>query len=49
MQGANDLGVLERSPEKVLELQEQFGNNMAVNQGDVTKLEDNERAVAETV
>jgi len=43
------IGVLERSGEKVKDLQEQFGNNVVVVQGDVTLLEDNERAVAETV
>lgn len=43
------VGVLERSSEKVQELQEQFGDNVVVVQGDVTKLEDNERAVSETV
>ena len=39
------VGVLERSYEKVKELQEQFGDNVVVVQGDVTRLEDNERAV----
>ena len=43
------IGVLERSEEKVKELQEQFGEKVVVVQGDVTLLEDNERAVAETV
>ena len=43
------IGVLERSYEKVKELQEQFGDHVVVVQGDVTRLEDNERAVAETV
>ncbi|MDR7075651.1 NAD(P)-dependent dehydrogenase (short-subunit alcohol dehydrogenase family) [Neobacillus niacini] len=43
------IGVLERSEEKVKELQEQFGKKVVVVQGDVTLLEDNERAVAETV
>ena len=43
------IGVLERSGEKVKDLQEQFGNQVVVVQGDVTLLEDNERAVAETV
>jgi NAD(P)-dependent dehydrogenase (short-subunit alcohol dehydrogenase family) len=42
------VGVLERSNEKVKELQEQFGEQVVVVQGDVTLLEDNERAVAET-
>ena len=43
------VGVLERSNEKAKELQDQFGDNVVVVQGDVTQLEDNERAVAETV
>ena len=43
------VGVLERSNEKAKELQDQFGDNIVVIQGDVTQLEDNERAVAETV
>ena len=44
-----NLGVLERSNEKAKELQDQFGDNLVIIQGDVTQLEDNERAVAETV
>src|SRR4051794_20101200 len=43
------IGVLERSGEKVKDLQKQYGNAVVVVQGDVTLLEDNERAVAETV
>lgn len=43
------IGVLEQSNEKVKDLQEQFGDQVVVVQGDVTLLEDNERAVAETV
>ncbi|MEH7252380.1 3-(cis-5,6-dihydroxycyclohexa-1,3-dien-1-yl)propanoate dehydrogenase [Neobacillus niacini] len=43
------IGVLERSHEKVKDLQEQFGDHVVVVQGDVTRIEDNERAVAETV
>ena len=43
------VGVLERSVDKARELQEKFGDNIVVVQGDVTQLEDNERAVAETV
>ena len=43
------IGVLERSGEKVRDLQKQFGNQVVVVQGDVTLLEDNEKAVAETV
>ena len=43
------IGVLERSHEKVKDLQEQFGEHVVVVQGDVTRIEDNERAVAETV
>jgi 2,3-dihydroxy-2,3-dihydrophenylpropionate dehydrogenase len=43
------IGVLERSEEKVKDLQEQYGDKVVVVQGDVTLLEDNEKAVAETV
>ncbi|MBT2654971.1 3-(cis-5,6-dihydroxycyclohexa-1,3-dien-1-yl)propanoate dehydrogenase [Bacillus sp. ISL-18] len=43
------VGVLERSDQKVIDLQEQFDDRVVVVQGDVTLLEDNERAVAETV
>ncbi|MDR7236401.1 3-(cis-5,6-dihydroxycyclohexa-1,3-dien-1-yl)propanoate dehydrogenase [Neobacillus drentensis] len=43
------VGVLERSKEKVKGLQEQFGDRVVIIEGDVAQLEDNERAVAETV
>ena len=47
--GASVFGVLECLVDKAKELQSQFGDNIVVVQGDVTQLEDNERAVAETV
>lgn len=43
------VGVIERSIEKVKDLQQQFSEKTVVIQGDVTLLEDNEKAVAETV
>jgi len=43
------VGVLERSEEKAKDLQKHFGDNVVVVHGDVRLLEDNERAVAETV
>jgi 2,3-dihydroxy-2,3-dihydrophenylpropionate dehydrogenase len=43
------VGVLERLNVKVKDLQEQFGDKVVAVQGDVTLLEDNERAVTETV
>ncbi len=43
------VGVLERFPERVQQLKEQLGDSVAPIQGDVSKLEDNERAVAATV
>ena len=42
------VGVLEISPEKVEELEE-LGSNIKAVQGDATRLEDNERALSETV
>ncbi|WP_201317741.1 3-(cis-5,6-dihydroxycyclohexa-1,3-dien-1-yl)propanoate dehydrogenase [Paenibacillus sp. EPM92] len=47
-EGAN-VGVMELSEEKVSDVQRQYGNRVIAVQGDVSVLEDNERAVAETV
>ncbi len=43
------VGVLERSPEKVSDLRASLGDKVVVIQGDVTSLDDNDRAVAETI
>ncbi len=43
------VGILERVPERVQELPKELGESVVAVQGDVSKLEDNERAVAETV
>lgn len=43
------VGVLERSAEKVAQLAADFGGRVAAVQGDVRSLDDNRRAVAETV
>ncbi len=41
--------VLERVPDRVKELETKFGNSVKAVLGDVTRLEDNKRAVADTV
>ena len=43
------VGVLERFPERVEQLKSEFGESLAGIHGDVSVLEDNKRAVAETV
>jgi NAD(P)-dependent dehydrogenase (short-subunit alcohol dehydrogenase family) len=43
------VGVLERFPDRVEQLRADFGTAVYPVQGDVTRLEDNQRAVAETV
>jgi NAD(P)-dependent dehydrogenase (short-subunit alcohol dehydrogenase family) len=43
------VGVLERQADRVEQLQRDFGQAVYALQGDVTRLEDNKRAVAETV
>jgi NAD(P)-dependent dehydrogenase (short-subunit alcohol dehydrogenase family) len=43
------VGVLERFPDRVAQLRADFGQAVCAIQGDVTRLEDNQRAVAETV
>jgi 2,3-dihydroxy-2,3-dihydrophenylpropionate dehydrogenase len=43
------VGVLERFPDRVEQLRTDFGQAISPIQGDVTRLEDNQRAVAETV
>jgi NAD(P)-dependent dehydrogenase (short-subunit alcohol dehydrogenase family) len=43
------LGVLERVPERIEQLQAAFGEYVLPVQGDVTRLEDNKRAVEQTV
>ena len=43
------VGVLEYDPKKVKALQEEFGDNIIAVTGDVSKLEDNEKAVAATI
>ena len=43
------VGVVDRSLEKLEALKTELGADIAVVQGDVTSLADNERAVAETV
>ena len=43
------VGVLERFADRVEQLRADFGNAVCALQGDVTRLEDNKRAVAETV
>lgn len=43
------VGVLERSPDKVAQLHTDFGSEVVAVQGDVRSLDDNRRAVAETV
>ena len=43
------VGVIERFPDRVAQLREDFGQAVYPVQGDVTHLEDNQRAVAETV
>lgn len=43
------VGAMELRPERVQQLQTDFGEAVVGIQGDVTRLEDNERAVAETV
>jgi NAD(P)-dependent dehydrogenase (short-subunit alcohol dehydrogenase family) len=43
------VGVLERFPERAKDLQAAFGDRVAAIVGDVTRMEDNRRAVAETV
>jgi NAD(P)-dependent dehydrogenase (short-subunit alcohol dehydrogenase family) len=43
------VSVLEKMPERVAELQSQLGSSGLAIQGDVTSMDDNERAVAETV
>lgn len=46
--GAN-VGVLERMPQKVDSLREQFGDRIVVTQGDVRSLADNDECVSQTV
>ena len=41
--------VLERMPERVTELESEFGGSVKAIQGDVTRLADNQRAVSEAV
>src|SRR5262249_50915426 len=43
------VGILERFPDRVEQLRADFGQVVCPVQGDVTRLEDNQRAVAETV
>jgi NAD(P)-dependent dehydrogenase (short-subunit alcohol dehydrogenase family) len=43
------VGVLERVPERVEELRSQFGSSLIAVPGDVSRLQDNEAAVAQTV
>jgi NAD(P)-dependent dehydrogenase (short-subunit alcohol dehydrogenase family) len=43
------VGVLERFPDRLEQLRADFGTAVSPVQGDVTRLEDNQRAVAETV
>src|SRR6516165_11214770 len=43
------VGVLDRVPARAEELQTEFGHAVATVTGDVTRLADNKRAVAETV
>ena len=43
------VGVLERFADRVAQLRADFGNAVCAVQGDVTRLEDNQRAVADTV
>jgi len=43
------VGILERSQERVKQAQAELGDNVVAVQGDVTRLEDNEAAVAQTV
>ena len=43
------VGVLERFPDSVEQLQAEFGESMIAVQGDVSQLADNQRAVAQTV
>ena len=43
------VAVLDRSAEKLAALRDQLGSRIIAIAGDVTKLEDNQRAVAETV
>ena len=43
------VGVLERFPDRVEQLRADFGTAVYPVQGDVTRLEENQRAVAETV
>ena len=48
-EGAKGIGVLEYDAEKAQKLRDDFGNRVAVTQGDVGRMEDNQKAVQETV
>lgn len=43
------VGILEYSKEKVIQLKDDFGDSVAVIQGNVTSLKDNQQAISETV